>query len=187
MVSLLVWLAFGAVAIPIVVAQLDATMVLYAVLSLTLVRMIPVAVATIGAGFDRDTVLFVGWFGPRGLASLVFALLAFEEAGVCRRRGALRHRGDRVPERARPWAQRRTAGHALREIRRRTGTRARRPSAGGTLSGLLRPTRVDARERPAETPSGTVTRPSTPACKQHPPLVDALVCLRQNGFRDPGW
>ena len=81
MVSLLVWLAFGAVAIPIVVARLDATMVLYAVLSLTLVRMIPVAVATIGAGFDRDTVLFVGWFGPRGLASLVFALLAFEELG----------------------------------------------------------------------------------------------------------
>jgi hypothetical protein len=35
----------------------------------------------LGAGLDRGTVLFVGWFGPRGLASLVFALLALEELG----------------------------------------------------------------------------------------------------------
>jgi len=55
--------------------------VVYAVLSLTVVRMIPVALATIGSGLDRSTVLFVGWFGPRGLASLVFALLALEELG----------------------------------------------------------------------------------------------------------
>jgi hypothetical protein len=39
------------------------------------------ALATLGAGLDRDTVLFIGWFGPRGLASLVFALLALEELG----------------------------------------------------------------------------------------------------------
>ena len=43
--------------------------------------MVPVAVALLGSGLDRDTVLFIGWFGPRGLASLVFALLALEEAG----------------------------------------------------------------------------------------------------------
>jgi sodium/hydrogen antiporter len=55
--------------------------VLYAVLSLTVVRMLPVALVLIGAGIDRATVLFVGWFGPRGLASLVFALLALEELG----------------------------------------------------------------------------------------------------------
>ena len=54
---------------------------LYAVLSLTVVRMLPVALASVGAGLDRGTVLFVGWFGPRGLASLVFALLALEELG----------------------------------------------------------------------------------------------------------
>ena len=46
-----------------------------------MVRMLPVAVASIGAGLDRNTVLFVGWFGPRGLASLVFALLALEALG----------------------------------------------------------------------------------------------------------
>jgi NhaP-type Na+/H+ or K+/H+ antiporter len=43
--------------------------------------MVPVAVALLGTGLDRLTVAFVGWFGPRGLASVVFALLAVEELG----------------------------------------------------------------------------------------------------------
>jgi NhaP-type Na+/H+ or K+/H+ antiporter len=43
--------------------------------------MVPVAISCVGAGLDRRTVLFIGWFGPRGLASLVFALLALEELG----------------------------------------------------------------------------------------------------------
>jgi sodium/hydrogen antiporter len=77
----LVWMAFGAVAIPIMLDRFDAATVVYAVLSLTVVRMLPVALASIGAGFDRSTVLFIGWFGPRGLASLVFALLALEALG----------------------------------------------------------------------------------------------------------
>ena len=81
LVALLVWLAFGAIAGPIMVGHLGLTTVVYAVLSLTVVRMVPVALASIGAGLGRDTVLFVGWFGPRGLASLVFALLALEELG----------------------------------------------------------------------------------------------------------
>jgi NhaP-type Na+/H+ or K+/H+ antiporter len=81
LVSLLVWFAFGALAVPIVVDGVELRVVLYAIASLTLVRMVPVAIACIGAGLDRRTVLFVGWFGPRGLASLVFALLALEELG----------------------------------------------------------------------------------------------------------
>ena len=81
LVSLLVWLAFGAVVGPIIVERVDVVVVLYALLSLTIVRMLPVALVCVGAGLDRDTVLFVGWFGPRGLASLVFALLALEELG----------------------------------------------------------------------------------------------------------
>ena len=81
LVSLLVWLAFGAVAGPIMLDLVTPTMVLYAVLSLTLIRMVPVALVCLGAGFDRDTILFIGWFGPRGLASLVFALLALEDLG----------------------------------------------------------------------------------------------------------
>jgi sodium/hydrogen antiporter len=78
----LVWMAFGAIATPIMLDRIDAITVLYAVLSLTVVRMLPVALASIGAGLDRNTVVFVGWFGPRGLASLVFALLAVEALGA---------------------------------------------------------------------------------------------------------
>ena len=81
MVSLLVWLTFGAIAIPIMLDRIDALMIVYAILSVTIVRMVPVALSTIGAGLDRTSVLFVGWFGPRGLASLVFALLALEALG----------------------------------------------------------------------------------------------------------
>jgi sodium/hydrogen antiporter len=55
------------------------TILLYAVLSVTVVRMVPVALALLGAGLDRAAVLFIGWFGPRGLASLLFALLALEQ------------------------------------------------------------------------------------------------------------
>jgi NhaP-type Na+/H+ or K+/H+ antiporter len=81
LVSLLVWLAFGAITIPTMLAHFVPLTIVYAVLSLTVVRMLPVALASIGAGLDRRTVLFVGWFGPRGLASLVFALLALEALG----------------------------------------------------------------------------------------------------------
>jgi len=82
LVSLLVWLAFGAIAVPIMLDGVDLRTVLYAVLSLTVVRMVPVALAAWGSGLGRDTVLFVGWFGPRGLPSLVFALLALEALGA---------------------------------------------------------------------------------------------------------
>ena len=65
-VCLLVWLAFGAIAVPIMIAHINAAIVLYAVLSLTVVRMIPVALALIGTGFDRNTVLFVDGSAPAG-------------------------------------------------------------------------------------------------------------------------
>jgi sodium/hydrogen antiporter len=81
LVSLLVWLAFGAVAVVPAVKLLTWQVFLYAVLSLTVIRMAPVAVALAGTGLDRATVALVGWFGPRGLASVVFALLALEEIG----------------------------------------------------------------------------------------------------------
>ena len=81
LVSLLVWLAFGAVAVAPAVTGLTWQIALYAVLSLTLIRMLPVAVTLIGAGLDRPTIALIGWFGPRGLASVVFALLALEELG----------------------------------------------------------------------------------------------------------
>jgi NhaP-type Na+/H+ or K+/H+ antiporter len=52
--------------------------VLYAVLSLTVARMVPVALALAGTGLSRSTVLFMGWFGPRGLASIVLGLVYME-------------------------------------------------------------------------------------------------------------
>jgi len=53
-------------------------LILYAVLSLTLIRMIPVALALAGTGLSPATLLFVGWFGPRGLASIVLGLVYLE-------------------------------------------------------------------------------------------------------------
>ena len=81
LVSLLVWLAFGAVAVVPALQDLTWQTVLYAVLSLTLIRMVPVALSLIGANLGHYAVAFVGWFGPRGLASVVFALLALEDLG----------------------------------------------------------------------------------------------------------
>jgi NhaP-type Na+/H+ or K+/H+ antiporter len=81
LVSLLVWLAFGAVMVVPAFDSLTWPDVAYAVLSLTLIRMVPVALALAGTGLGRTTVAFVGWFGPRGLASVVFALLALEDIG----------------------------------------------------------------------------------------------------------
>jgi NhaP-type Na+/H+ or K+/H+ antiporter len=52
--------------------------VVFALLALTVVRMVPVALALAGSGLDRATVVFVGWFGPRGLASVVFGLIAVD-------------------------------------------------------------------------------------------------------------
>jgi len=81
LMSLLVWLAFGAVVLVPAMEALTGPMVLYAILSLTIVRMVPVAVSLAGTRLGRPTVLLVAWFGPRGLASVVFALLALEELG----------------------------------------------------------------------------------------------------------
>ena len=55
--------------------------VLYAGLSLTVIRMAPVALALAGSGLGRAATAFIGWFGPRGLASVVFGLLALEDLG----------------------------------------------------------------------------------------------------------
>jgi sodium/hydrogen antiporter len=81
LVSLLTWLAFGAVAVVPALENLTWQAVLYGVLSLTAIRMLPVAVALAGGRLDRAAVAFIGWFGPRGLASVVFALIALEELG----------------------------------------------------------------------------------------------------------
>ena len=75
------WMGFGALAISAVWDEITWQVVLYALLSLTVIRMVPVALALLGTGARWQTVAFMGWFGPRGLASVVFGLLALE-AGV---------------------------------------------------------------------------------------------------------
>lgn len=54
----------------------------YAVLSLTLIRMLPVAISMIGLGVQKSTLGFLGWFGPRGLASVLFSILVIDELPV---------------------------------------------------------------------------------------------------------
>jgi len=76
--SVVVWTIFGAnLVIPLFTA-FNPLALIYALLSLTIIRMIPVALSLSKLGFRRDTVLLMGWLGPRGLASVVFTLIAYE-------------------------------------------------------------------------------------------------------------
>ena len=76
------FVVFGAVLLVPALEDVTWQIALYALLSLTIVRMIPVGMAMVGTGARRPTVAFLGWSGPRGLASIVFALLLVEEGGL---------------------------------------------------------------------------------------------------------
>jgi NhaP-type Na+/H+ or K+/H+ antiporter len=76
------FVVFGAVMLGPALGNATWSIALYGVLSLTVVRMLPVALALLGTSARRPTVAFVGWFGPRGLASIVFAVLLVEEGGL---------------------------------------------------------------------------------------------------------
>ena len=71
---------FGAILLGPALGELSWDLVLYAALSLTVVRMVPVAIAMLGSHARAPTVGFLGWFGPRGLASIVFAVIVIEES-----------------------------------------------------------------------------------------------------------
>jgi len=79
---LLTFLIFGAAILPTAFGAFDWAMLVYAVLSLTVIRMIPIAISLVGSGVNVTTVVFLGWFGPRGLASILFALFVLEEVPV---------------------------------------------------------------------------------------------------------
>jgi NhaP-type Na+/H+ or K+/H+ antiporter len=90
LLSLFVWTIFGAVFVaPAALLAFDWRVVGYAVLSLTLIRLLPVALSLIGVRFRRDTVGLMGWFGPRGLASVIFGLMAFDELSAASREAGL--------------------------------------------------------------------------------------------------
>jgi hypothetical protein len=115
------FIVFGAVFLGPALGRVSASIVAYAVRSLTVVRMLPVALAMLGTGARPPTLAFVGWFGPRGLASIVFAVLIVESDGTSPRGRAP---DDELPDdrvvRARPRRQRRTARTAIRVVARTT-------------------------------------------------------------------
>ena len=93
LVSVLVWLAFGAVAVPIMLERVDARMVLYAVLSLTVVRMVPVALALVRSGLQSPHGALRGLVRPQGAGLAGVRPAGPGGAGAGRRRGSRdRHR-----------------------------------------------------------------------------------------------
>ena len=76
------FLLFGGVVLGPLLHDLQWTQVAYAAASLTIVRMLPVALSLIGSHLKPDAVLLIGWFGPRGLASIVFALIAVKSVAM---------------------------------------------------------------------------------------------------------
>ena len=82
MFALFIFLILGIVAVPFAVEYWDWQALVYALLSLTVIRMLPVALSLIGSGLDKFTVCFVGWFGPRGIASFLYLLIAIGDLGV---------------------------------------------------------------------------------------------------------
>ena len=74
-------IVFGAAVLGPLWSQIGLVEVCYAVLSLTLVRIVPVAIVMVSKA-RSPTVLFLGWFGPRGLASIVFGVVVVEAAGL---------------------------------------------------------------------------------------------------------
>ena len=79
-IGMLLTILFGAGLVAVQAwPQFSLAVVLYAALSLTVVRMLPVAIALIGTRLNLASVVFMGWFGPRGLASIVLGLVYLEQ------------------------------------------------------------------------------------------------------------
>ena len=80
--SLFVFLLFGLAMVPAMVDYWDVWGLCYAILSLTVIRMVPVALCLLGTGLDSRTVWIIAWFGPRGIASVLYSLMAIGKMGV---------------------------------------------------------------------------------------------------------
>ena len=77
--SLATWVVFGATIVAKFFMEVNLVMGIYAVLSLTIIRMVPVSLSLSGLQVSRKDRLFIGWFGPRGLASIVFIVMALQQ------------------------------------------------------------------------------------------------------------
>ncbi len=78
LLTLVAFLVFGAASVMPALEHVSVAVVLFAVLSLTVVRMIPVSISLLGRGLGSASHLFLGWFGPRGLASILYVMLVLE-------------------------------------------------------------------------------------------------------------
>ena len=79
---LFIFLLLGAILVPKAVQYWDVRAIMYAVLSITIIRMLPVAISLIGSGLSKPTIWFIGWFGPRGIASILYLLMVIIELGI---------------------------------------------------------------------------------------------------------
>jgi NhaP-type Na+/H+ or K+/H+ antiporter len=77
--ALITWVMFGGIVVARMHEQVSWPALVYAVLSLTVIRMLPVFLCLVGTRMSRADKLFIGWFGPRGLATIVFAVLVLDE------------------------------------------------------------------------------------------------------------
>ena len=82
LLNLIIFFVFGVALLPQVWGQVSWNIIGYALLSLTVVRVIPVFLSLAGKHMRWETSLFLGWFGPRGLASILFVLLVLEHAQI---------------------------------------------------------------------------------------------------------
>jgi NhaP-type Na+/H+ or K+/H+ antiporter len=80
--ALFIFLLFGLILVPAALPHWDSRAWIYAVLSLTVIRMLPVALSLIGARLDRPSVGFIGWFGPRGIASILYLIMVVGKLGA---------------------------------------------------------------------------------------------------------
>ncbi len=155
LLSMIVWFLFGALLVT-ALEHASWAAVGYAALSLTVVRGLAVAIAMVGGRHDRATRAFVAWFGPRGLATVVFALLAYGElrAAACQLRPGGHHvRG--AHERRRARGDRRRRGEVVCPSPRwRAGVLA-------TRRGRVRLRNVASRVEPARPASPVAYRGSS--------------------------
>ncbi len=82
LLMVLTYLIFGAVLLEPALRNLESSVIIYALLSLTVVRMLPVFISMIGAHVRLATTLFMGWFGPRGIASILYIYTVLDTEGI---------------------------------------------------------------------------------------------------------
>ena len=82
LLMMVTYIFFGMILLPQALANISLTYILYAALSLTVVRMLPVAISLLGARLQMISTLFIGWFGPRGIASILYVIYVSNASGI---------------------------------------------------------------------------------------------------------